>query len=203
MSTPITPYPTSPTLSVAYQEGDFVIPEGVAFSALQETPEPWSPPQAQVVTYPWHSHYAKQHYEPPAHGLPICYSGYHPDSPITETPTQSEQDMEDCKYPPDVLEQMDNTQLSTGPAIYLDHTPGLRFRQGQLESGMNGFHQKVDKQSDKMNTQAEEIEKLKEMVYELKGKMEDQEKKLKAQEKKLKGHEYRIGKRYHTRSGKK
>jgi len=126
-----------------------------------------------------------------------------PITPYATSPTQSEQEMDDCKYPPNVLQQMDNTKLSTGPDIYFYHTPELWFRLDQLESGMNGFHQKVDKKSDKMNTQTEEIEKLKEMVYELKSKMEDQEKKLKAQERKLKGHEYRIVKRYNTRSGKK
>jgi peptidoglycan hydrolase CwlO-like protein len=98
---------------------------------------------------------------------------------------------------------MDNSQLSSEPGIYFDHTISLRFRQGQLESAINGFHQMVKEQDNKLKTQVEVIEKLKEMVYELKDKMEGQERKLKAHERKLKGHEYRIGKRYNTRSGKK
>ena len=86
-TTPITPYATSPTLSFTSQELDFSLPEGVVFSPLQETSEAWPPPpQTQVVPDTWLSHYAKQPYGYPAHGLSFFNTGYHKESRIPDTP---------------------------------------------------------------------------------------------------------------------
>jgi hypothetical protein len=163
-----------------------------SFSPLQGTSEAWSSYQDQVVP----------EFSIPDTSPSVQQAQFVPETWIPETPpsAQPEQYMTDYKLPPNILEHMDNSQLSTEPGICFDHTPSLRFRQVQLESGINGFYQMVDK---KLKTQVEVIEKIQEMVYELKDKMEDQERKLKAQERKLKGHEYRVGKRYNTRSGKK
>lgn len=42
---------------------------------------------------------------------------------------------------------MDNSQPSPEPYVYFDHAPLLRFREGQLKSGLNGFRKMVDESS--------------------------------------------------------
>ena len=110
-TTPITPYATSPTLSVTSQEWGFPLSDGVAFSPLHETYEAWSPNQAQVVDDTWLSAYAKQPYGHPTHGFPVFEPGYYQERSIPETPTQSEQDMDE-KHPIHVLERMGYYQHS-------------------------------------------------------------------------------------------
>ena len=198
MSTPTTPYATSPTPDITYKEENILIPEGVAFSPFQETSEPWSSPQTQVVPDSWLSEFANQPHGYPAQGLPVFNSGYHQESPIPEThfSAQQDEDMEDCKYPPHVLEQMYNSRLSPEPV------PLLRFRLPQPEREVQGFHQRIYVQHEKLKSREKVIEKLREMLYEQGEKIKGQERNIKSQERKLKGYEYRVRKRYNTRSGK-
>lgn len=204
MTTPTTPYATSPTPYITYQEENILIPEGVAFSPFQETSEPWSSPQTQVVPDSWLSEFANQPHGHPAQGLPLFNSGYHQESPIPEThfSAQQDEDTEDCKYPPHVLEQRYNSRLSPEPYEYFDPVPLLRVRLRQLERGVKGLHGRIDVQHEKLKSREKVIEKLRERVYEQGEKIEGQERKIKSQERKLKGHEYRVRKRYNTRSGK-
>jgi len=183
--------PASSTLSASSGEPDYPT-HGLplwdlysSFSPLQVRGEAWSPFQpAQVVPYNW----------------------------ITETPpsAQPEQDMDDIKLPPHVLEHLDNSQLSAGSEVYYDPTKLHTFSQRQLEQMVGHFrserleleetvellHRERLEQEKKQKDQEQLIEELQRTVKML-------EKKERAQEKKLKGYRYRIGKRYNTRSGKK
>jgi len=192
---------SSPTLSASSGEPDYPT-HGLplwgrypSFTPLQDTPGAWSPLQAAQVV---------------------------PDTWITKTPSpaSSEQYTDDCKYPPYVLEQMDNSQHPSEPVVYYDSFSSLRFRQDQLAEMVDGFTARMN---DKQKAQEKVIERLQEMVdkkgehwqrvqvalplllvkvCELKSMMEAQERKLKAQERKLKVHESHVRKRYNTRSGK-
>lgn len=206
--------PASSTLSASSGEPDYPT-HGLplwdrypSFSPLQVRGEPWSPSSAQPESEPWSPFQ-------PAQVVP--YNG------ITETPlsarsepedwsppsAQPEQDTDDVKFPPHVLEHMDNTQLTSGYDVYYDPTAGSRFCQRQIEQMVNDFrserreleqrvqllHRERLEQEKKQKDQEQLIEELQRTVKML-------EKKERAQEKQLKGYRYRIGKRYNTRSGK-
>jgi hypothetical protein len=157
---------------------------------------------------------------------------YYPDgsyptfSPFEGTPHSAQEEM-DCKYPPEILQHMDNRQIVSQPGIYYGLTPHglpynystsnglpnttevvfnednlLRFRIGQLENGFKGVIDRAKKQDEKLKSQEKVIEKLREMLYQQGEKIEGQERKIKGQERKQKGYEYRVRKRYNTRSGK-
>jgi hypothetical protein len=138
----------------------------------------------------------------PTHGLPL-WDRYPSFSPLqvrgkawSPPSSQPEQDMDDIKLPPHVIEHLDNSQLSYGYGVYDDPTKLHTFRQRQLEQMVGHFRSERLEQEKKLKYQEKLIEGL-----QSKGKMV--EKKVRAQEKKLEGYRYRIGKRYNTRSGKK
>ena len=222
--------PASSTLSVSSGEPDYPT-HGLplwdrypSFSPLQVRGEAWSPPlpSAQPEPEAWSPFQ-------PAQMVPYNW--------ITETPpsaqpepedwsppsAQPEQDMDDIKLPPHVLEHLDNSQLSSGSDVYHDPTKLHKFPQRQLEQMVGYFRSERLEQEKKQKDQEQLIEELqrkgkmvekKERAQEKKLKDQEQlieelqrkgkmlEKKERAQEKKLKGYRYRIGKRYNTRSGK-
>jgi len=124
MSTPNTPYATTPIFYDSEEETGY-IPHGLplcvpCFSPLQGTSEAWSPFQpAQVVPYNLITE------TPPS------------DQPEPEvwspSPAQPEQDMDDYKFPPQVLEHLDNSQISVGSGVYYDPAPSAQFRYRQME----------------------------------------------------------------------
>lgn len=67
---------------------------------------------------------------------------------------------DDCKYPPQVLESRDDTEPSLEPDVYFDPVPLLRFRQSQMERGMDGLHGRVNEQDKKRKVQEEAIKNL-------------------------------------------
>jgi hypothetical protein len=180
------------------------------FPSAQPEPEGWSPFQpAQIVPYNWIT-------ETPPSAQPDP-EDWSPPLP------QPEQDMDDIKLPPHVLEHLDNSQVSSGYELYDDPTKLHTFRQRKLEQMVVHFSSERLEQEKKQKDKEQLIEELqrkgnmlekKERAQEKKLKDQEQlieelqrkgkmvEKKEKAQEKKLKGYRYRIGKRYNTRSGK-
>jgi len=124
----------------------------------------------------------------PVHGLPLQNPGYPPECPTPETPfsAQPEED-NDYKVPPHILENMDNSQLLGEHHIYFDHTPGLKFRYGQLEKLNQILNEEKVEQNGKLKAQEEEIEKLQKMVNERDKKIRMHEKKERAHLKKRKG----------------
>jgi hypothetical protein len=121
---------------------------------------PFSPPilrddqEAQRPTYPWIPH-----------GLP--------------TSAQPEQDEDDCKYPPHVLEQMSDTGLSREPEVYFHKVRLLRFHLGQMQEEREKLRERVEEQK-KEQKEKEEMIKIKDEMVKM---LEDQ---LKAQEEEIK-----------------
>lgn len=195
---PITPYATSPTLSFTSQELDFSLPEGGVFSPPHVTSEDWSSPQAQVVDDTWLSDYANQPCGHPAHGLPVFEPGYHQERSVPETPTQSEQDLDE-KYPIHILERMGNYQQTPEPEVHCEDYEDLQSHYHML---WEQYYNMEEELMNKLMDQEEVVDKLQRVMGEQGEKIEGQERKIKSQERKLKGYEYRVRKRYNTRSGK-
>jgi hypothetical protein len=135
MSTPITPYATSPTLYAYSEEPDYpthglpLCDPYPSFSPLQGTSEAWSSYKDQVVPefcIPYTSPSVQQ-------------AQFVPETWTPETPAQPEQHMTDYKLPPHVLEHLDNTQLSAEPELYFDHTRSSPLRLHNIEEMVVGF----------------------------------------------------------------
>src|SRR4051812_27045219 len=137
MSTPITPYATSPTLYASSEEPDYpthglpLCDPYPSFSPLQATSEAWSSYQDQVVP----------EFCIPDTSPSVQQAQFVPETWIPETPpsAQPEQHMTDYKLPPHVLEHLDNTQLSAEPELYFDHTRSSQLRLHQIEEMVVGF----------------------------------------------------------------
>lgn len=197
-TTPITPYATSTTISVTSQEWGFPLSDGVEFSPPHETYEALSPYQAQVVEDTCLSDYANQSCGHPAHGLPVFEPGYHQERSVPETPTQSEQDLDE-KYPIHILERMGNYQQTPEPEIHCEDYKDLQSHYNMLCAQYCNMEEGL---MNKLMDQEEVADKLQRVVGQQGEKIEGQERKIKSQERKLKGYEYRVRKRYNTRSGK-
>lgn len=150
MSIASTPYNTSPICSLN-EEWEY-LGDYPPFSPLQDADEEYPSQQAQVVPDFW----------VPETPLAVQETLSVSQTWMLEIPpsAQREHHMDDCKYPPHVLEQMDNSQLSPEPGVYFDYTPLLRFSLGQLEGEIQKFYEMVNKQDNKLKAQEEVIKKL-------------------------------------------
>jgi len=165
-TTPSTPYEISigsPTEE--YEYSGFFPP----FSPLQHEKGEYLSPQAQVVpdtfaleTPPWLQE-AQSVCETWTVGTPTSAQPKNKDScPLhfKGLPNCVPPEEDDCKYPPQVLEPMDDTEPSPEPDVFFDPVPLLRFRQSQMERGIDGLHGRVNEKDKKLKVQEEAIKNL-------------------------------------------